>query len=316
MTIATTTPAAAPATRAAYTYPAILEAAERINWRVEDLIGGDKTLDFSRPFLPESLARVEPLSFLAPTERRALNQIRGAGYLSMFGLVEEFILPFVLAHAARDLHGDCYQVRSFLEFAGEEAKHIHLFRRFREAFEAGFGTACEQIGPPEAIAGAVLAHDPLAVALAILHIEWMTQRHYIDGVMDDRGLDPQFKSLLKHHWMEEAQHAKLDTLMVRQLAGGRAPERIASAVEEYVEIGGLLDGGLQQQVELDARSLERATGRRLTPAERAAFVKGQLQALRWTYLGSGMTHPSFLGTLGELGPAARARVEEIAPSFG
>jgi hypothetical protein len=302
-------------TKAAYTFPAILEAAERINWRVEDLIGAGKRLDFGRSFLPESLARVEPLAFLAPTEKRALNQIRGLGYLSTFGLVEEFILPFVLDHAAKDLHGDSYQVRSFLEFASEEAKHIHLFRRFREEFEAGFGTACEQIGPPEAIAREVLKHDPLAVALVILQIEWMTQRHYIDSVMDDRGLDPQFKSLLKHHWMEEAQHAKLDTIMVKQLAAPRSAVGLAKAVDEYLEIGAFVDGGLQQQVEMDVRSFERTTGRTLASAERAELVKVQLQALRWTYLGSGMTHGNFLGTLGEVTPAGRARIEEVAPAF-
>ena len=60
----------------------------------------------------------------------------------------------------------------------------------------------------------------------ILHIEWMTQRHYMDSVKDDQSLDPQFKSLLKHHWMEEAQHAKLDTLMVEALAEGRSAREI------------------------------------------------------------------------------------------
>jgi hypothetical protein len=69
-----------------------------------------------------------------------------------------------------------------LQFAGEEAKHIHLFKRFREEFELGFGSSCSVIGPPEAVAQAVLAHDPLSVALTILHIEWMTQRHYIESV--------------------------------------------------------------------------------------------------------------------------------------
>jgi hypothetical protein len=301
-------------TSTAYTYPAILEASERINWRVEDLIGGDKRLDFSRPFLPESLARVEPLAFLAPTEKLALNHIRGANYLHMFGLVEEFILPFVLDHARQDLHGDSYQVRSFLEFAGEEAKHIHLFRRFREEFERGFG-APEQIGPPQAIAQAVLKHDPLAVALVILHIEWFVQSHYVDSVMDNQDLDPQFKSLLKHHWMEEAQHAKLDTLMIRTLAGGRDARSITRAVNEYLEIGGMIDGGLKQQVALDRVSFERATGRRLTVLEGEEFGRVQLQALRWTFLGSGMTHPKFLETLGELSPADRARIEEISPVF-
>ncbi len=127
------------------------------------------------------------------------------------------------------------------------------------------------IGPPEAIAQAVLAHDPLAVALTILHIEWMTQRHYLDSVKDDQSLDPQFKSLLKHHWMEEAQHAKLDTLMVEALAEGRSAREIEAAVEEYLEIGGLIDAGLKQQVGFDLDAFTRATGRELNEEEKDQF---------------------------------------------
>jgi hypothetical protein len=277
-----------------YTYQDVLAASERVNWRVEDLIGGDKRLDFSKPFLPETLARVEPLEFLSPRERLALNQIRGLGYLYMFGLVEEFIVPFVLDHARPQLHGDSYAVRALLGFASEEAKHIHLFRRFREEFERGFGTPCQEIGPPEPVAKAVLGHQPLAVALTILHIEWMTQRHWIEGVKDNHGLDPQFKSLLRHHWMEEAQHSKLDTLMVESMARTLDGFAIDAAVDEYLEIGGMLDGALAQQVEFDA-----------------AQVRGQ----RWTYLGSGMTHPNFVGTLRAVRPEAADRVAEIAKAF-
>jgi hypothetical protein len=298
-----------------YTYQSTLAAAERIHWRVEDIIGGDKKLDFTKPFMPESLARVDELPFLTPDERRTLNQIRGNAYLCIFGLVEEFILPFVLDHARPQIHSDEFRMRALLQFAGEEAKHIHLFRRFREDFERGFRTVCNVIGPPDAIATEVLRHDSLAVALVTLHIEWMVQRHYLDSVKDDGSLDPQFKSLLRHHWMEEAQHAKLDTLMVEALAKGRTASGIASAVEEYLEIGGLIDGGLQQQVEFDLDAFTRATGRELSDEEKAAFRRSQLQANRWTYLGSGMTHPQVLVTFELLSPAARKRVENVAPAF-
>ena len=82
----------------------------------------------------------------------------------------------------------------------------------------GFVTPCETIGPPQEIARAILSHHPLGIVLVILHIEWMTQRHYLDSVRDDQGFDLQFKRLLRHHWMEEAQHAKLDTLIVEALS--------------------------------------------------------------------------------------------------
>ena len=298
-----------------YTYEDTLAASEKVNWRVEDLIGGDKRLDFSRPFLPETLARIEPLDFLTPRERLALNHIRGHDYLYIFGLVEEFILPFVLDHARPMLHGNDARVRAFLNFAGEEAKHIDLFKRFRKDFLSSFGSDCEVIGPPEAIAQAILSKHPLAIALVILHIEWMTQRHYLDSVADDQQLDPQFKSLLRHHWMEEAQHAKLDTLMVRAIGDACSAQERANAIDGYLEIGGMLDAGLAQQVKLDLESLKRATGRVFTAEEADRFFTVQQQATRWTFLGTGMSHKNFLATVELLQPGSRARLDEIVPLF-
>ncbi|HMV48993.1 MAG TPA: hypothetical protein PKA34_07390 [Blastocatellia bacterium] len=303
------------ATAPRYSYEETLAASQKVNWRVEDIIGGDKRLSFAAPMMPESFARVEELDFLTPAEKLKLNQIRGFDYLCAFGLVEEFILPFVLDHARPQLQGDDYRVRAFLQFAGEEAKHIQLFKKFRAEFESGFGTDCQIIGPPEAVAANVLAHDPLAVAIAILHIEWMTLKHYTESVQNDQQLDPLFSSLLKHHWMEEAQHAKLDTLMVEALAEGRSEEELNAAFDEYLEIGGFLDEGFRLQTEFNLDSLQRSTGRTLNVDERAEFLTKQHQAMRWTFLGSGMTHPNFQAALERLSPALSQRLAEVAPIF-
>ena len=298
-----------------YTYQSTLAASEVIHWRIEDIIGGKKRLDFNKPFMPESLAQTETLTFLDNEEKRILNQIRGNAYLCIFGLVEEFILPFVLDHARSQLHGDDFRVRALLQFAGEEAKHIQLFKRFRKEFEEGFGTDCPVIGPPDAIATAILAHDPLGVAITTLHIEWMVQRHYVESIKDDQELDPQFKSLLKHHWIEEVQHAKLDTLMIEALGANLSEEERMRGVDEYLEIGGFIDAGLKQQVEFDLDSFERATSRTLTDAEKEEFRRVQLRANRLTYLGTGMTHAKVLETLEWLTPKARRKVESVSPAF-
>jgi hypothetical protein len=298
-----------------YTLKDLLERSERVTWRIEDLIGGDKTLDFTRPFMPESLARTAALGFLSDREKIVLNQIREHAYLRIFGLVEEFILPFVLDQARSILTGEDYRVRAYLEFAGEEAKHIHLFHRFTEAFNQGFGTSCEVIGPPEAVAKHVLSHHPLSVALVILHIEWMTQRHFVDSVNGDARLDPCFKDLLKHHWMEEMQHAQLDTLMVEDLAMCMSPREIDAAIDGYWSIGRFLDEGLKTQVEFDAAAFERAIGRALNTDERAQFIEVQRQANRWTYLGSGMSHPKFVEMMGKLSKDRQRALLDAVPTF-
>ncbi|QZH74118.1 MAG: diiron oxygenase [Erythrobacter sp.] len=298
-----------------YNFATVLSASARAAWQIEDVLPEGSALDFSRPFLPESLARTVSAEGLDADERRVLNQIRGHEYLTIFGLVEEFILPFVLDHVRPQLNGDDERVRALLNFASEEAKHIELFKRFHACFTRDFGSKCEVIGPPEAVAAEVLRHDPLAVALIILHIEWMTQSHYVGSVRNDGGIDPLFKSLLKHHWMEEAQHAKLDTLMVEALAEGRDEASITQALDEYLEIGMFLDESLKTQSELNLDAWELATGRRLGSAERAALGEAQHQALRWTYLGSGMTHPKFVASVAAISPAARDRIAEVAPAF-
>jgi hypothetical protein len=298
-----------------FSFRETLVASQRINWRIEDIIGGERRLDFTKPFLPESLAQTANMHFLTTDERLVLNQIKGHTYLAIFGLVEEFILPFVLDHVRPSLDKDDYRVRAFLQFASEEAKHIQLFKTFTAEFHKNFASECAVIGPPSAVANKVLSHQPLAVALVILHIEWMTQRHFIDSVKDNEDLDAQFKSLLKHHWLEEAQHAKLDAIMVEALAKDMTETEITAAVDEYLEIGGFLDEGLKQQAILDREAFERAAGFKLSTSERADFLAIQHQANRWTYLGSGMTHPRFLATLEKLSPAQRRRIEEVSPAF-
>lgn len=298
-----------------YDYRDTLAASRKVNWRIEEIIGGDKKLDFTKRFMPESLARVEQLPFLNSDEKRVLNQIRGNTYLSIFVIVEEFIVPYVLDHIRPSLDKDDDRTAAFLQFVGEEVKHIQLFKTFCEAFKQGFGSECKVIGPASEIGEAVLSNDPLGIALAILMIEWMTQDHYVDSVKDNSEIDPLFKSLLKNHWLEESQHAKLDTRMVEYLAEGLDADAIEKGVDGFFAIGGLVDEGLQQQVLFELEALELATGRKLTGDDRKVFIDVQLQALRWAIIGSGMVHPKFLQTMDRLGADQRKRIDDAAPFF-
>jgi hypothetical protein len=288
---------------APYSYRETLEQTRRNSWSIDEVLAPDAALDFQRPFLPESLALTGGLDFLDEREQRTLNHIRGKSYLGLFGLVEEFILPFVLDHARGRLDAGDEEVRALLQFAGEEAKHIHLFKRFSEVFERGFGTRCGLVGPSRDFGEAVLAHSQLGVALLILHIEWMTQRHYLESAKSDSALDPLFKSLLKHHWIEEAQHAKLDTLVTFAIAGRLGPAEIREGVADYQKLGAMLDAALAVQVELDLDSLQTATGRELRAAERATLIEEQRRSYRWVFVESGATHPNFRRTLEALAAA-------------
>jgi P-aminobenzoate N-oxygenase AurF len=296
-----------------FNYQRTLASSLRAQWMLDDVLSADQELDFSRNFMPESLARTAAIASLSPSEQRILNQIVAHEYLSIFVVVEEFILPFLLDHARDQIRNDDWRIRALLNFAGEEAKHIHLFKRFHAAFVRGFPVECQVIGPSQAIGAEVLRHDPLAVALLILMIEWMSQQHYLGSVRDDGDLDPLFKSLLKHHWMEEAQHAKLDTFIVHSLAEGKSEEGIGKAIDEFFEIGAFLDDGLKTQAGFNLDALEAVIGRKFEG--RDAIIAQQHQAGRWTYIGSGMVHERFCDTLESISPFAAWRINDAAPLF-
>jgi len=296
-----------------FNYEATLASSLRAAWQLDDVLRADQELDFSRNFLPESLSRTGELDMLSARERQVLNQINGHQYLSIFVVVEEFILPFLLDHARTALREDAFHVRSLLNFASEEAKHIHLFQRFNAAFARGFPVECQMIGPSEAIGAEVLRHDPLAVGLVILMLEWMTQQHYLGSVRDDSDVDPLFKSLLKHHWMEEAQHAKIDTLIVEALAKGKSEAEIDAAMDGFFEIGAFLDSGLEAQATFNLDALEKVIGRKID--NRKLIEKQQHQAARWAYIGSGMVHERFCEILKGISPRAAERIAEAAPLF-
>jgi len=103
--------------------------------------------------------------------------------------------------------------------------------------------------------------------------------------------------------------------MLQALTDNLSETEIEKGMSDYVSIGGLVDGGLKQQVEFDMQALQRASGRTLNEAEQAQYRSLQLQALRWTYLGSAFTHPNFLTTVGEFSPRARRQIEDMAPAF-
>ena len=115
--------------------------------------------------------------------------------------------------------------------------------------------------------------------------------------------------------MEEAQHTKLDTLMVQALTDNLKAEEIEKGFSDYAAIGALIDGGIPQQVEFDLQALQRAAGRNFSEPEQKQFRVIQRQAQRWSYIGSAMKHPKFLQTVGEISSGARAQIEEMSEAF-
>ena len=208
---------------------------------------------------------------LTARERLLLNQIRGNSYLHLFALVEEFILPYALDHARDGVHDDKVRVRALATFAEEEAKHQQLFQAFGEEFARVFPVVPRIIGPAKVVSDKVLAYGRLGVALLVLHLEWLTQHHYVESVKSDVSIDPLFASLLKHHWQEESQHAKVDTLIIGELAALSSAQAIERGFDDFLAMSGFLDEALQQQVDFDLLALQAAVERDFEPEQLEAI---------------------------------------------
>ncbi|WP_428262261.1 hypothetical protein [Haliangium sp.] len=267
-------------------------------------------LDFSRPFLPEQLVLLDHVTCLDEKGKRALNQIVGNAYLHLFGFVEEYILATIVQHANAEMFGDRIAVRALCRFAEEEVKHQELFNRFREAFNRGFGHDCGVLESAVQVAEVIMSKTPIAVMTLTLHIELMTQQHYTECVKGNTSIDPFFASLLKYHWLDEAQHARIDALELEKLVEMATPEDIERGIDEYLGILEAFDGLLQQQAEMDIESLSAYLDRSFDDGEREQIMSALMASYRKTFVVYGMTNPGFVKITGLMSQNGQARIAE------
>ncbi len=297
-------------------YRKCLEASERVAWSLADVVPGESKLDFGRSFMPTAMFLADKLECLTAVEKRKLNQIFGRAYGYLFYFVEAYIISATMEHARAELYGDEFALRALLRFTEEEVKHQQLFLRFGELFDRDFGADCGLTDNPQEVASYILGKSPLAVLLVTLHLEIITQAHYVDAMKDNTDLEPLFTSLFKHHWLEEAQHAKLDALELEKLLEGASPEQRALAEAEYVEILDAFSGLLGRQAALDVQSLEAATGKTFSDDVRKEIEHAQTRSYQRAFLWYGLTNSLFREYLGERFPALLARTSELTARYG
>jgi hypothetical protein len=297
-----------------YSYEACLDGSVKNAWTVDDCFRA-RDFDFTKPFLPDRIAGASGIGCLDDDEKRMLNQIRGNSYCHIFAFVEEYIVPLVVDHARGDVYGDETRLWSLLRFAEEEVKHQEMLRRACDQFEAGFGTSCGLVPGREDVADAVLGTSPLTALLLTSMIEWFTQLHYVEHVRDRAELDELFRDILRFHWIDESRHARLDSLLIDEVARDLGPEEREAAVDGLLELGGAVDGLLAQQVEFDIDALQVATRRSFSEPERDEIRTHQQRSYRWTFLVSGLQHPNFVNIVEQLTTGGAKKVAQAATAL-
>jgi hypothetical protein len=297
-------------TMATYSYGECLQNAYRINWRLDEVLGG-REFDRSRRWLPAQLSGADGAKCLTPEEKVKLTHVEMGAYAHLFGFVEEFIAPKVLT-LARDVQIDQREAFDALtNFAAEEVKHMNLFREVRSLVDGALGFSLALLpGAPE-VARVVLSKNTGAVLLLTAAIEWFTQLHYLTCFKDDESLDGFTRHIFKAHWAEESQHARMDHLeTLRAFRGMTEPEK-DRAVDDLIELVGAVDGLLQTQAQLDVDNLQRVLGRTLARSDQQEVLAAVQAAKRYTFIESGVTHPNFQELFGLVTtPTQQRKVQE------
>ena len=276
-----------------YSFAACLETSYKVNWRIEDIIGG-KEFDLSKRWMPASLSAASRVEGFTEEERRLLTHVEMAAYAHIFAYVEEFIAPKVSQLAQEHEIDERIAYDALTTFAAEEVKHMNLFKKLRDQVNETVGFETDLIGNQAQTAHYVLSKSTGAVLLLTACIELFTQRHYTEAFREDDGLDPLTKDVFRAHWLEEAQHAKMDHLeSLREFDSLNDRER-DKAVDELIELVAAIDGLLKDQVERDIANFTTYIGRGLAASELDDLRRALIGSKRWTFIQSGVTHKRFI----------------------
>jgi hypothetical protein len=88
-----------------------------------------------------------------------------------------------------------------------------------------------------------------------------------------------------------------------------------AAIDDVLELGGAIDGLLQQQIGMNIDALEVATGRVFSEAERDEISARTLKAWRWTFLVSGLEHPNVVKMVEEITSEGAAKFRSVAEAL-
>jgi len=291
-----------------YSYADCLQKSYRVNWKIGDVVDG-RRFDVSRRWLPGRLSGAEAVGSLSADDKTKLNQVEMGAYAHLFGYVEEFIAPKMIA-LARDFELDNREAFYALSnFAAEEVKHMVLFREVRARIDEAVGFPLTLLPGAKGVARAVLSKHTGAMLLLTAAIEWFTQLHYLTSFKDDETLDPFTRHIFKYHWLEESQHARMDHLETLRAFANISDEDRQVAVDDLIELVGAVDGLLQQQTRLDVENFERYRGRALSASLRDDVYARVLDAKRYTFIETGVTHPNFQALFGAV--TTRAQQEQV-----
>jgi hypothetical protein len=292
-------------------YARCFKAFEKASWSFDEEVG-DLSFDFAKWFLPQRLSGVCQPAWMDEETGRRVNQMRGHSYAHLFTVVEEFIIRQTVKETPRYVHGDVNALGAMLQFTLDETKHQRMFVAVKDGIAQGLGFRPRELTGKDNIARDICSHSSFAVFLLALAVEWLTQRHFVECFREEENtLDPTFVKVFRLHWTEEAQHARVDTLELRKQAECMSAEEVSASITEFSHMLLTLRECIYSQSELDVQSVEMLLEQPLEDSRRAELLDGFREESLWTFVVSGLSHPSFRKVYKELVPAQNPDIDEL-----
>jgi hypothetical protein len=202
-------------------------------------------------------------------------------------------------------------LEALVRFSDEELKHQELFRRIDRLIADGMPAGYSFVPRLNDVASVVLGKSNCAVLALTCHIELFTQAHYIHSIEPNDHASALYKDVFLYHWKEESQHAILDELEWRRENGKLTAEQRDLAVNDLIELVGVVHQVLQVQAEADTHYFLTICSRSFSPEESDKIKTVVLKSYRWQYIISGIEQPRFANLLrGMITEAQGHRINE------
>jgi hypothetical protein len=279
-------------------YKKCLVNSRKVNWDIDQDVIRFRTLDTRQKYLPDSLSKVNEILFLSADEQRFLSQVQGRTYAYIFGLVERFINTKILELGNEHALGNQVVLEAMVQFSKEELKHQELFRRVEVLADATLPPGYKMMADPNEVARAVLSKSTWSVLALTCLIELFTQAHYKESISSEKNVSQLFKDIFKYHWLEEAQHARIDELEWERVHACLGEEELDQGVSDLIDLVAAVDGILQAQAQADADYFVANISRSFSQQTATAISRHILKAYRWQYIVSGVQIERFQKALG------------------
>jgi hypothetical protein len=277
----------------AVNYDTCLDKLKRFDWALDDVFTEDSSLDFSKTFMPKTLTMHHRLSDeINDEEKLYLNQLMAKSYLNIFYFVEEYIITDTKnLSASYDNHS--IEKHAIDQFHAQEIKHQALFKRIISNFDKNFIGKTKVLDCEKEVADIILSNSRLAILLTTLHLEIITQDHYLHSVKNNDDIDENIIRILKYHWIEEAQHTNVDYLELVRYIEEANTKQLAKSIDEYENILITFDELLAIQAQYDIDSLESCCALKFTPKEYINLQNIQHMSYSNIFILRGLENPKF-----------------------